>query len=95
MIKRDYLREERWEGITDDDAERAHACRHCEYEFRQVRGKITSESECELKERHRRTATRAKTIVHDLNIRVAPAQLRIDNNEPDCPIRHRAQNHKE
>lgn len=46
-----------------------------------------SEGECELEERHRSGSCSSKAMVHDVRIRVSPAQLGIDDHEPYCPGR--------
>lgn len=40
----------------------------------------TSECKRELKEGHRCSSTRTEAVVHDLDIRIAPAELSVDDD---------------
>jgi hypothetical protein len=55
----------------------------------------TSKRESKLEERYGGAPTRTITVVHDFDVRIPPAEFRIDDNETDGPIRDKAQNYQQ
>lgn len=48
---------------------------------------LTSECKRELEERDGRPTTRPKAVVHNFDVRISPAELRINHDQPDSPVR--------